>query len=66
MNYLNKKQYIEAYQEFNKALEKDPNCAEAHDNLGKVYKAQGAIQDAATEFQTAPRMKPDYAEAKRE
>ena len=66
VNYLNKKQYIEAYQEFNKALEKDPNCAEAHYNLGKVYKAQGATQDAFMEFQSALRLKPDYAEAKRE
>ena len=66
VNYLNKNQYIEAYQEFNKALEKDPKCAEAHYNLGKVYKAQGANQDAITEFQKALGLKPDYAEAKRE
>ena len=66
LNYLNKNQYIEAYQEFNKALEKDPSCAEAHYNLGKVYKAQGAVQDAITEFQKALSLKPDYAEAKRE
>ena len=66
VNYLNKNQYIEAYQEFNKALEKDPKCAEAHYNLGKVYKAQGATQDAITEFQKALSLKPDYAEAKRE
>ena len=66
VNYLNKNQYIEAYQEFNKALEKDPGCAEAHYNLGKVYKAQGATQDAITEFQKALSLKPDYPEAKRE
>ncbi len=66
VNYFNKNQYIEAYQEFNKALEKDPRCAEAHYNLGKVYKAQGATQDAIEEFQKALSLKPDYAGAKRE
>ncbi len=66
VNYLNKNQYIEAYQEFQKALNKDPNCAEAYYNLGMVYKAQGSKQEAIIEFQNALRVKPDYIEAKRE
>ena len=66
VNYLNKNQYIEAYQEFQKALNKDPNCAEAYYNLGMVYKAQGSQQEAIIEFQNALRVKPDYIDAKRE
>ena len=66
VNYLNKSQYIEAYQEFQKALNKDPNCAEAYYNLGMVYKAQGSKQEAIIEFQNALRVKPDYTDAKRE
>lgn len=66
VNYLNKNQYIEAYQEFKKALDKDRNCAEAYYNLGLVYKAQGSRQEAIAEFQNALKVKPDYAAAKRE
>lgn len=66
VNYFNKKQYIEAYQEFKTAIEKDPTCAEAYYNLGRVYKAQGSTQEAIAEFQNAIRVKPDYPEAKKE
>ena len=66
VNYLNKNQYIEAYQEFKKALDKDPSCAEAYYNLGLVYKAQGSKEEAIIEFKNALRVKPDYAAAKRE
>ena len=66
VNYLNKNQYIDAYQEFKMAIEKDPTCAEAYYNLGRVYKAQGSTQEAIAEFQKALRQRPDYAEAKKE
>jgi len=44
-------------------VRKSPDSAEAHNNLGNEYAAQGRMDSAVTEFQAALRLKPDYIEA---
>ena len=66
LNHFYKKRYLEAYREFKAALEKDSKYAEAHFNLGRVYKAQGFIKEALIEFQIALRLNPTYLAAQRE
>ncbi len=66
LNHFYKKRFLEAYREFKAALEKDPKYAEAHYNLGRVYKAQGFIKEALIEFQIALRLNPAYLAAQRE
>ena len=48
---------------FEKALEIDPNLAEAHYNLGITLKELGRLDDAEASFTQAIAMKPNYAEA---
>lgn len=66
LNHFYKKRFLEAYREFKAALEKDPKYAEAHYNLGRVYKAQGFIKEALIEFQIAIKLNPGYLAARRE
>lgn len=66
LNHFYKKRFLEAYREFKTALEKDPKYAEAHYNLGRVYKAQGFIKEALIEFQIALKINPAYLAARRE
>ena len=66
LNHFYKNRYLEAYREFKAALDIDPRYAEAHYNLGRVYKAQGFIKEALIEFQIAVQLKPDYQAARRE
>ena len=66
LNHFYKNRYLEAYQEFKRAVEIDPTYAEAYYNMGRVYKAQGFIKEAIVEFRLAVRLKPDYVAAKRE
>ena len=41
-------------------VEKSPDSAEAHNNLGLAYVSQGQLDRAIAEYQTALRLKPDY------
>ena len=66
LNHFYKSRYLDAYREFKLALEKDPRYPEAHYNLGRVYKAQGFINEAIIQFQIAVQIKPDYLAARRE
>lgn len=66
LNHFYKNRYLEAYREFQSAIDADPNYPEAHYNLGRVYKLQGFNKEALVEFQTAVQLKPDYTAAKRE
>jgi tetratricopeptide (TPR) repeat protein len=66
LNHFYKKRFLEAYREFKTALDIDPKYAEAHFNLGRVYKAQGFIKEALIEFQIALKLNPSYLAAKRE
>jgi len=46
-----------------KALQVAPNFAEAHFNLGNVYKAADRLEEAAAAFEKAAALKPGYADA---
>jgi tetratricopeptide (TPR) repeat protein len=48
---------------FERIIERTPNTAFAHNNLGNAFKEKGRYKDALVEYQTALRLKPDYAEA---
>jgi len=66
LNHFYKKRYLEAFQEFKAAAEVDPKNAEAHYNLGRIYKMQGFLKEAVVEFQIALALDPDYLAVKRE
>ena len=61
--FLNNGQLDEALNEFKKAIEIEPNLADAHNGLGVVYFNQGNLDAAITEYKEAIRIKPDYAKA---
>ncbi len=45
------------------ALDKDPHCWAAYDNLGRFAETGGQLDEAVREFQTALRLQPDDREA---
>ncbi len=57
------KQYQQALEEFNKALENDPDSYEAHNGKGMTYLAIGMIDRAEDEFKKALELKKDYTDA---
>jgi len=66
LNHFYKKRYLEAFREFKNALEIDPQSSDAHFNLGRVYKIQGFLKEAAVEFQLAVACDPRNSAAQRE
>lgn len=66
LNHFYKKRYLEAFKEFQTAAEIDPKSAEARYNMGRVYKIQGFLKEAALEFQAAVALDPNYLAARRE
>jgi len=48
---------------FRELIRREPNFAEAHNNLGLVQLRAGDLHDAETEFKEAVRLKPGYADA---
>jgi len=46
-----------------KAIELNPNLAEAHYNLGKILSDLGKSQDAELSYRKAIEIKPDFAKA---
>jgi len=66
LNHFYKKRYLEAFKEFQTASEIDPKYAEARYNMGRVYKMQGFLKEAALEFQAAVMLDPGYLAARRE
>ncbi|RCK79613.1 MAG: hypothetical protein OZSIB_4085 [Candidatus Ozemobacter sibiricus] len=66
LNHFYKQRYLEAFKEFKAAVEKDPKNAEAHFNLGRVYKAQGFLKEAVLEFEIALAINPGHLQARRE
>ena len=53
----------EAEASFRKAVEANPNYADAFNNLGVTLKEQGKLEDAIDVYRRALKIKPDYAEA---
>jgi tetratricopeptide (TPR) repeat protein len=49
---------------FCRAIEINPQQAEAHDNLGVIYETQGRLEDAAREFREAVATRPNYPQAR--
>ena len=53
----------EAIGQFQKALEINPNYAEAHNNLGNALLQKGQVDEAMAQYQKALEINPNYAEA---
>ncbi len=50
-------------QAFSKALQIEPDHAEAHNNLGAALLGQGRLEEAIASFSKALQIKPDFVEA---
>ena len=59
----NQDRYEEAIQEFNKAIELDPNLAEAYSNRGDAYLNLGQLALAIQDYTEAIRLDTQYVEA---
>jgi tetratricopeptide (TPR) repeat protein len=57
------KNYKEALDELNKAIEKDPRSAEAYYLRGRTLVNLGELDQGTDDFKAAVRFKPDYSEA---
>jgi tetratricopeptide (TPR) repeat protein len=53
----------DAINQYNQALEINPNYAQAHFNLGVVFLKRGEVDDAIAEYNQALQIMPDYLEA---
>lgn len=58
--YIDKESYDEAMEEFNKALELNPQSADAHYSIGLIYEKQGNIVKARAEWRTAQKLLPSH------
>jgi len=61
--YLNKGMLDEAIAEFKKAVEINPNSADAHTALGAAYANKGMPDKATAEYRKAIEINPNSAEA---
>ena len=52
-----------ATSDYRRALELEPNFAEAHYNMGSALKSQGRLDEAVGCYRRALELKPDYASA---
>ena len=57
---INSKQDDNAISIFNKALDLDPTCAEAHYALGVIYSKKGMNDEALSAYTKAAEINPDY------
>jgi len=57
------REFDAAIDEFQQAIRIDPGYANAHNNLGNVWLAQGKVEDAIREFREVVRLQPDSATA---
>ncbi len=60
---LKQKDLDGAFEDFSKAIEKDPSFAEAYLNRGFVYGNRGELQDALADFNKAIELDSNYLEA---
>jgi len=63
MEYYDQGELDQAVAEFEKAVELDPNDAEAHRNLGTAYGEQGKWEESLAAYEKAVAINPDYGEA---
>ncbi len=61
--YFQEGKYDEAAAEFQKAIELDPENANAHRNMGSVYSRQDKLEEAVAAYEKAIEIDPDYGEA---
>lgn len=61
--YQNQGKYLQAAEQYQKAVDEDDNYAEAYSNLGFSYRKQGYYDKAITNYKKAIRLQPDLAEA---
>ena len=54
----------DAREQYRRALELDPRCAGAHNNLGVLYQNKGLYDEAIREFQRATFIDPHYDKAR--
>ncbi|MCO4782275.1 MAG: tetratricopeptide repeat protein [Candidatus Cloacimonetes bacterium] len=59
-----KGQYSEAFDEFLKALKKDPNNVVSHFNLGRIFEKQGKYKDAFVQYQRTLSLDPNHRSAR--
>ena len=52
----------EAVASYRRALELNPDFAEAHNNLGTTLKDQGKLAEAVASYRRALELNPDFAE----
>ena len=55
----------EAIAHFQKALQINPDYADAHNNLGSALLRKGKVDEAITHYQKALQINPDFAEAQK-
>ncbi len=63
MEYHDQGELDKAVAEFEKAIELDPNNADAHRNLGTAYGEQGKWEEGAAAYERAIELDPDFGEA---
>jgi tetratricopeptide (TPR) repeat protein len=61
--YAHQKKYEEAKEQYQKALEIDPEFAKVHNNLGNVYFKQNLFEEAEWKYKKALELAPDYCDA---
>ena len=58
--YYDKRMYDEAVAEFKKAIEVNPNLAEAHNSLGAAYANKGMLDEAIAEYKKTIEINPNH------
>ena len=61
--YYNRGQLEQSIAEYQKAIQINPNFAQARNNLGNVYYNQSKLEEAVVEYQGAITINPNYAKA---
>ena len=60
--YFNKEGYDQAIQNYDKAIELNPNFAEAYNNRGNAYEDKGEYDQAIQDYNKAIELDPENAE----
>ncbi len=63
LRFQKQRKYQLAIEQYQRAIEIQPNFAQAYNNLGSVYFLSGSYPESIEEYKRAIELKPDYAEA---